>query len=209
MTIEAAEPGLRERKRLATRRTIQLTAIDLVAERGLENVTVDEISRNSDVSPRTFFNYFTSKEQALIGDGPALPDEGAVAGFVASDGDVLTGIGELIAIASDQNQFEHELTLKRREVLRSYPHLFAIRMASLRHFEEDLTEIIARRLRMGEPALAGTELANRAKLLTLMATAAMKHAWTCWAEAPVEGELAARVRDSFRQMRHELASEIR
>ena len=56
------EPGLRERKRRATRRAIQLAVIDLVAERGLDGTTVDEISRRADISPRTFFNYFTSKD---------------------------------------------------------------------------------------------------------------------------------------------------
>jgi len=63
MTLtDAAEPGLRERKRLATRRAIQFAVLELVSERGLEGVTVDEVSRRADVSARTFFNYFASKE---------------------------------------------------------------------------------------------------------------------------------------------------
>ncbi|MCU1415965.1 MAG: Transcriptional regulator, TetR family, partial [Schumannella sp.] len=38
-------PGLRERKRLATRRAIQLAAIMVVRDRGLEATTVDEIAK--------------------------------------------------------------------------------------------------------------------------------------------------------------------
>ena len=50
--------GLRERKRRATSRSIQFTVLELAAERGLEQVTVDEISRIANISPRTFFNNF-------------------------------------------------------------------------------------------------------------------------------------------------------
>ncbi len=45
MTDVATEPGLRERKRLATRRTILLSALQLVRDRGLDATTVDEIHR--------------------------------------------------------------------------------------------------------------------------------------------------------------------
>lgn len=78
-----AEPGLRERKRRATRRAIQQAALRIAIEDGLGAVTVDEISRRADVSPRTFFNYFPSKEQAILGDDPQLPDDQALQTFVA------------------------------------------------------------------------------------------------------------------------------
>ena len=73
-TGETASTGpsgsLRERKKLATRRALQRVALDLVAERGYSRVTVEDIAEAAEVSPRTFFNYFPSKEAAVLGADP-------------------------------------------------------------------------------------------------------------------------------------------
>ena len=47
-----AQPGRRERKKLATRQALQDAALRLVAERGLEQVTVEDISEAADVATR-------------------------------------------------------------------------------------------------------------------------------------------------------------
>jgi AcrR family transcriptional regulator len=59
--------GLRDRKRLETRARLERAAIDLVLAQGLEHTTIDQISDAADVSARTFFNYFDTKEDALLG----------------------------------------------------------------------------------------------------------------------------------------------
>ncbi|UVE96743.1 TetR/AcrR family transcriptional regulator [Dietzia sp. B32] len=59
-----------EDRRSELRGAISAAAVDLVIERGLDAVTVDEIARAANVSRRTFFNYFPSKAAACIPDTP-------------------------------------------------------------------------------------------------------------------------------------------
>lgn len=56
---------LRERKKREARRALAQAALRLTLERGLENVRVEDIATEVGVSPRTFNNYFSSKEQAV------------------------------------------------------------------------------------------------------------------------------------------------
>lgn len=58
-------PGLRERKKLDTRRALSDAALSLAFERGLENVTREDIANLAGVSLRTFTNYFAGKYEAL------------------------------------------------------------------------------------------------------------------------------------------------
>jgi AcrR family transcriptional regulator len=60
---------LRERKKLAVRQTLGSAALRLAVERGLENVTVEDITAEADVSLRTFGNYFSSKYEAICAIG--------------------------------------------------------------------------------------------------------------------------------------------
>lgn len=57
--------GLRERKKLDTRRALSDAALELAFDRGLDNVTRDEIAARAGVSLRTFNNYFTNKYEAV------------------------------------------------------------------------------------------------------------------------------------------------
>jgi AcrR family transcriptional regulator len=60
-----AMTGLRERKKADTRRALSDAALDLAFQRGLENVTREDIANQAGVSLRTFNNYFNGKYEAL------------------------------------------------------------------------------------------------------------------------------------------------
>ncbi|MFS8199541.1 TetR/AcrR family transcriptional regulator [Streptomyces sp. CWNU-52B] len=59
-------PGLRERKKQATREALREAALRLAVERGPDQVRVEDIAEAAGVSPRTYNNYFASREQAIV-----------------------------------------------------------------------------------------------------------------------------------------------
>ncbi|MGV8881005.1 MAG: TetR family transcriptional regulator [Rhodoglobus sp.] len=209
MTIEDVEqPGLRERKRLATKRAIQLAVIDLVGERGMDGVTIDEISRVADVSPRTFFNYFPSKEAALLGDPPVMPDNELIEEFVNGDGPFLEDLGAVLGSLTEKIMDQGELVRRRMRVLKQNPQLLATRMATMHIFEEQIGAVIERRLRRTHPELAGDpeKLADRARLTTLVVFSTMRHAWMRWVTGDAADDLPIRLNESFDSLRQILAS---
>jgi AcrR family transcriptional regulator len=64
--ITANQLGLRERKRQHTRQALISAAMRLFEQKGYEQTTVAEIAATAQVSTKTFFNYFTSKDEVLF-----------------------------------------------------------------------------------------------------------------------------------------------
>ncbi len=66
--MEPIPRGLRERKKIATRLALARAAMRLFEERGYAATTIDDIAAAANVSRRTFFRYFASKEEVFIVD---------------------------------------------------------------------------------------------------------------------------------------------
>jgi AcrR family transcriptional regulator len=202
-----AAPGLRERKRRATRLAIQQAALRIAIEHGLSAVTVDEVSRRADVSPRTFFNYFPSKEQAILGDDPTLPQGEDVETFVAGgpSGELLADLGTLLVHSAHELIDERGLIGERQQVLRANPELFSQRMASMKEFQAGIQSVVEQRLRredglspVNPPAApADDEIRRRARLASLVGMAALRHAWWEWSESDVDAHLVDELERSF------------
>ncbi|MFC3991704.1 TetR/AcrR family transcriptional regulator [Actinoplanes siamensis] len=138
----------RDHKRQQTRRALIRAALRLTDERGADRVTVDEISEAAGVSPRTFFNYFATKEDALVGDpleGCADPRELLLA---APPGPALAAVEAALAPAVRQIQDDRELWLLRLRVMMNNPQLLPRLAAGAATAEQEMTAAIAERLRL-------------------------------------------------------------
>jgi AcrR family transcriptional regulator len=138
--------GLRERKKQATRRALHEAALRLVAERGLDGVSVDDIAERAGVSPRTFFNYFPAKDDAVLGlDETASRRQ--VAAFLARPAGE-SPLQALRAVARDQAAEiagETDLWPLRLRVIEAHPALLGRLAAAFGRSETALAEAVARR----------------------------------------------------------------
>lgn len=141
-----APAGLRERKKQETRDSLQSAALRLTADRGLDRVTVEAIADAADVSPRTFFNYFSSKEQAVIGtdDQWAQRIHAAVDGLPASDEplELLRAVLSEMATTIAESRDRHLLLM---QVIADNPSLLPRQVAAFVEFEALLVEVLTAR----------------------------------------------------------------
>ena len=136
--------GLRDRKREETRTRLEVAAVTLVLRDGLDHATVDSISSMADVSPRTFFNYFDTKEDAILGikDIDLTPE--VVAEHMArTDGvDVVESTVMLLLSLISPTIEGKTLHDQRHEVLRRHPQLFGRHMAQMSRMVDPLLDAV-------------------------------------------------------------------
>jgi AcrR family transcriptional regulator len=136
--IQSAAPGTsRISKRVLTAHRITTTAQQLVLERGLDGFTMEQLAEGVGVSRRTLFNYFTGKDDAVLG-GPPSMDEDLLRTF--SDGgptghlvDDLAAI--VLAILRDSPETREDAARARRVMLEN-PRLIALGAERLRQSVE-------------------------------------------------------------------------
>jgi len=169
------EPGLRDRKKQQTRAALMDAALRLVEARGYDQVTVDDISAAADVSPRTFFNYFATKDEAVIGSDPAAND-GMRERILAADPEmpVIGAILQAMWPALAAMETEREIWFRRMRVMKQNPSLVVALMTRSERMESELAQTIAQR--------AGTAPDSGFPLLAAMCSgAAFRSALIRWA----------------------------
>ncbi|MFC5142707.1 TetR/AcrR family transcriptional regulator [Actinomycetospora rhizophila] len=147
--------GRRERKKLATRAALRRAALRLALRDGIENVTAERIADEADVALRTFFNYFSSKEEALLATA-AVGAEAVVACFRARprEESVLHALREAVLEVMDRDDVaghEHVAVLR---LTRAAPSLLPQQLSVLAAQERALAAAIGERLAAPDEAYA-------------------------------------------------------
>lgn len=116
--------SLRERNRLETWMLIHDKASELALEEGLSKATVEAIAEAAGISKRTFFNYFATKEDAILGTQAPTLSEDATAAFRAAGADDLFARTVHLMVSVIRSMFPEESHRERRKLLKAkYPEL--------------------------------------------------------------------------------------
>ncbi|GAA1789590.1 hypothetical protein GCM10009712_41210 [Pseudarthrobacter sulfonivorans] len=118
---EATTPTLRERKKVETWTAVHEAAASLARLRGLDKATVEVIAESAGVSPRTFFNYFPAKEDAVLGLREPVLDPAEAAKL--TDAADLLGQVTLLLVSVARSALGSTDNSRRRELLQRYPNL--------------------------------------------------------------------------------------
>ena len=170
----------------------------MFADRGFDEVTVDEIAAAADVSHRTFYRYFPCKEDVLLGD-----HQEKVAAFADAIRQRPAGESPFEAVHAvlldfaDAYEQDHERHAARARVVAATPSL-AQRIAEKQMaWELALTPVIAERFAAVTPG-ASTDNDLRPRLLVTCAVGAMRVAIDRWVALGVPATLRSVVDESFR-----------
>jgi AcrR family transcriptional regulator len=192
--MSVAPPGTdrRARKKRDTYRALATAARELTLERGLEHVTVDDIAEAADVSPRTFFNYFACKEEAIVGYEPeVLAALGAeVEARPAGEAPLDALMGVLVGDVAELPEAARRWVL-RAELVRRYPSLLPRHMSGLVELERVLVNAVAARLAVDPARDPYPTVVVSAAIAVVRAT----FAW--WHEHGEPVPLADALRDAF------------
>lgn len=188
------EPGLRERKKRATRRALQRAALTLATERGVD-VTVEEICASADVSPRTFFNHFASKEEAVLGEPPRVPSDADLAPFEAGGptGELVADLREVVARHLATTLPTIQQMRLRKQVLEHHPELGRHMLTAFMAIERRFARAVARRDGVPEDSV-------HAQVVATVAAATMRLSVFRWIVAGGEDPVADHVRAVFDEL---------
>lgn len=192
-----ASAGLRQRKQQATRERLKRAAMALFLERGFETTTIDDIADAADMSRRSFFHYFASKEDVV-----AAWQEDAATALVTeilarpAEESMLTAAENAIAAALKRIDPTEAAAMSRLK--RDNPALQARDQLKYEKLERALADGLAQRSGRKSDRL-------KARLVAMIATGAMRVGGESWLSEGSRDKPEAFVKRTFDAIRAILA----
>lgn len=185
-------PSLRERKKQQVRRRCQRVALELFEERGFEQVTVDDIADRAEISRSTFFRYFPTKEDVLIGRADERLDELRDA-FVArpSEEPVLRSLRHALEALAESYEADRSDFVAMRRISADHPSIMARGLEHQAAWEQTFADLLADRL----PGPAGSGL--RARVVAGAVMAAVRVAVDEWLADDGDEDLRVLIGEAF------------
>jgi AcrR family transcriptional regulator len=191
--VVAGPPGLRERKRQQTRERLSRAAMALFLERGFEATTLDDIAAAADVSRRSFFHYFASKEDVVFAwqEESTAALVAAVAARPADESMLKAAENGMCAIV---RQIEPNEAIAMACLKRDNPALQARDQVKYEKLERALAQALGKR--------AGDKAQKlQAPLVAMIATGAMRIGGELWAAEGAREKPEALVKRMFAALR--------
>jgi AcrR family transcriptional regulator len=145
--IVVPAPGAtRAGKRQSTAHRITAAAQALVLEHGLDGFTMDQLADHVGVSRRTLFNYFPSKDDAVLG-GPPVLDEALLETFRAGGptGNLVDDLAAIVHATLRDSPDTREDAARARQVMLENPRLIALALQRLRETVESCMVYVEQR----------------------------------------------------------------
>jgi len=165
----------RSRRRERTRAELSAIALRLALERGYEHVTADDIAEVADISTRTFFRYFATKDDVFFLDREER------LGFLReairarpADEPVRTSVREAILSLADTFEQDRDEVLARSRLVQETPSLRARSADHMTEWQQLIAEAVAER-RGVDP-----DRDLRTQVVAATTVAAMQAAFTVW-----------------------------
>jgi AcrR family transcriptional regulator len=183
--------GLRERNKLRTRAELSDAAFRLLADRGFDDTTIEDIVEQVEVSPRTFFRYFDSKEDVVIGFFDDLGLElRAMLATRPSDEPSFTALRAALGRLIDLYEERQDRVVAAKRLAHETPSIRARLLDKHARWENGVTEELV--TRGGDPSQE-----PQMRLLAAVALAAFSTAVSAWCTSGGRADLHTLVDDAL------------
>ena len=192
-----ANVGLRERKKARTREALQEAAMERFARQGFDGTTVEEIAEACEVSPRTFFRYFPTKEDVLFADAADRRER-----LLAVIAERPVGEPAFVALCAamrtltDDYRDDRAALVARFQIVAASPHLQAYKAEHQHGWEAAVVDVLERRALAQHATVSRDEL----QLVTAVTTAALRVALDAWVADPSAPDLGVLLDDAFARL---------